>query len=95
MGQAYLALGYSGKAKMALNRGKLVLEEMERTSMDSARRSEVYATWLLSHSLYLTSVGQKTQSAYAYNQAKHHFDLHQNHPSLATGHMKLSIGATL
>ncbi|KAF9565327.1 hypothetical protein EC968_004164 [Mortierella alpina] len=95
MGQAYLALGYTGKAKMALNRGKLVLEEMERASMDSARRGEVYATWLLSHSLYLTSVGQKTQSAYAYNQAKHHFDLYQNHPSLATGHMKLSNGATL
>ncbi|KAF9980812.1 hypothetical protein BGZ75_007953 [Mortierella antarctica] len=95
MGQAYLALGYSGKAKMALNRGKLVLEEMERASMDSARRSEVYATWLLSHSLYLTSVGQKTQSAYAYNQAKHHFNVYQNHPSLATGHMKLSNGATL
>ncbi|KAF9960639.1 hypothetical protein BGZ70_008527 [Mortierella alpina] len=95
MGQAYLALGYSGKAKMALNSGKLVLEEMEVSSMDSARRGEVYATWLLAHSLYLTSVGQKTQSAYAYNQARHHFDLYQNRPSLATGHMKLSNGATL
>ncbi|KAG0215920.1 hypothetical protein BGX28_007146 [Mortierella sp. GBA30] len=95
MGQAYLALGYSGKAKMALNHGKLVLEEMARTSDDSSLRGEVYAAWLLAHSLYLTSVGHKDQSVTAYNQAKYYSDLHQNHPSLITGRTELWNGATI
>ncbi|KAG0020475.1 hypothetical protein BGZ80_004133 [Entomortierella chlamydospora] len=77
IGQAYLALGYSGKAKMALNHGKLVLEEMARTSKGSTLRGEVYATWLLVYSLYLTSVGYKAQGISAYNQAKYHSDQHQ------------------
>ncbi|KAF9360845.1 hypothetical protein BGX26_007430 [Mortierella sp. AD094] len=77
IGQAYLALGYSGKAKMALNHGKLVLEEMARASKDSALRGEVYATWLLVYSLYLTSIGHKAQGISAYNQAKYHSDQHQ------------------
>ncbi|KAG0300101.1 hypothetical protein BGZ98_009492 [Dissophora globulifera] len=78
MAQAYLALGYSGKAKMALNHGKLILEEMTRTSNGSILRGEVYATWLLVYSLYLASVGNKAQSVNAYNQAKHQSEKHQS-----------------
>ncbi|KAG0315506.1 hypothetical protein BGZ99_007425 [Dissophora globulifera] len=78
MAQAYLALGYSGKAKMALNHGKLILEEMTRTSNGSVLRGEVYATWLLVYSLYLTSVGNKAQSVNAYNQAKRQSENHQS-----------------
>ncbi|KAF8981558.1 hypothetical protein BGZ46_002595 [Entomortierella lignicola] len=76
-GQAYLALGYSGKAKIALNHGKLILEEMGRVSKDSSLQGEVYATWLLVYSLYLTSVGHKAQGVSAYNQAKQYSDRHQ------------------
>ncbi|KAF8940108.1 hypothetical protein BGZ58_007693 [Dissophora ornata] len=77
IGQAYLALGYSGKAKMALNHGKLILEEMARASNESTLRGEVYAIWLLVYSLYLTSVGHKAQGVSAYNQAKHQSEKHQ------------------
>ncbi|KAI1317841.1 hypothetical protein EDD11_007643 [Mortierella claussenii] len=78
MGQAYLDLGYSGKAKMALNHGRCILEEMSRASKESPLHGEVYATWLLVYSLYLMSVGHKTQGVTAYNQAKLHSDQHQS-----------------
>ncbi|KAG0297543.1 hypothetical protein BGZ96_005851 [Linnemannia gamsii] len=78
MGQAYLALGYSGKAKTALDHGKAILEKMSRLSNDYIVQCEVYPLWLLAHSLYLTSVGHKSQGVAAYNQAKHHSQMYTN-----------------
>lgn len=78
MGQAYLALGYSGKAKTALDHGKAILEKMSMLSNDRSMQCEVYPLWLLAHSLYLTSVGRKSQGVAAYNQAKHHSQMYMN-----------------
>ncbi|KAG0006975.1 hypothetical protein BGZ65_000796 [Modicella reniformis] len=77
MGNAYLALGYSGKAKMALNQGRLVLEEMTRKAKDFYKFGDVYATWFLAYSLYLTSIGDKAQGVSAYNQARNYSNYHQ------------------
>ncbi|KAF9436395.1 hypothetical protein BGZ76_004090 [Entomortierella beljakovae] len=70
MGGAYLALGYSGKAKIALNHGKSILDEMTITLRNQVLHGNAHTTWLLVYSLYLTSVGDKGQSVSAYNQAK-------------------------
>ena len=91
MGSAYLALGYSGKAKMALNQGHLILEEMARTSGSSNKYGDVYATWFLTYSLYLTSVGHQAQSVGAYNQARYYSESHQP----LTGPREGSTGALL
>jgi separase len=78
IGQAYLALGYSGKAKTALDHGKDILEKMLMQSKDQTIQCEVYPLWLLAHSLYLTSVGHKSQGITAYNLAKQHSQMYMN-----------------
>ncbi|KAF9110810.1 hypothetical protein BGX27_005860, partial [Mortierella sp. AM989] len=93
IGQAYLALGYSGKAKMALNHGKLILEEMARVTNEPAMPAEVYATWLLVYSLYLTSVGDKAEGVSTYNQAKHHSDQYQISSGAREGGSLFKCGA--
>ncbi|KAF9970421.1 hypothetical protein BGZ73_006866 [Actinomortierella ambigua] len=75
--QAYLALGYSGKAKVALDQGKEILEELKRDSGDAAGgeegihggQGELYAHWLLAYSLYMSTLGHKKQGIQAYNEA--------------------------
>ncbi|KAG0231028.1 hypothetical protein BGW42_000546 [Actinomortierella wolfii] len=75
--QAYLALGYSGKAKLALDQGKVILDEMKRedeggvSSKEGAHngQGELYASWLLAYSLYMSSLGHKKQGIQAYNEA--------------------------
>ncbi|KAG9071726.1 hypothetical protein KI688_005941 [Linnemannia hyalina] len=78
MGQAYLALGYSGKAKTALDHGKAILEEMSRRSDGHVMQREAYPLWLLAHSLYLTSVGHKSQGVAAYNEAQQYSQMYMN-----------------
>ncbi|KAF9907200.1 hypothetical protein EC991_011190 [Linnemannia zychae] len=96
MGQAYLALGYSGKAKTALDHGRAILEEMSRRSDGLTMQCEVYPIWLLAHSLYLTSVGHKSQGIVAFNQAKQFSQMYMDqapYKSTGTSHHALGIGA--
>ncbi|KAF9120925.1 hypothetical protein BGW39_010986, partial [Mortierella sp. 14UC] len=96
MGQAYLALGYSGKARTALDHGKAILGEMSRRSDGLTMQYEVYPIWLLAHSLYLTSVGHKSQGVAAYNQAKQYSQMYMDqasYNSVGTSHHALGIGA--
>ncbi|KAK3839360.1 MAG: peptidase family C50-domain-containing protein [Linnemannia elongata] len=81
MSQAYLALGYSGKAKTTLDHGKAILEEMLKHSDGHIMQCEVYPLWLLAHSLYLTSVGHKSQGVAAYNEAQHYSQMYMNQAS--------------
>ncbi|KAG0275409.1 hypothetical protein BGZ95_008824 [Linnemannia exigua] len=81
MGQAYLALGYSGKARTALDHGKAILEDMSMRSDGLTMQCEVYPIWLLAHSLYLTSVGHKSEGVAAYNQAKQYSQLYMDQAS--------------
>ncbi|KAG0230739.1 hypothetical protein BGW41_002411 [Actinomortierella wolfii] len=75
--QAYLALGYSGKAKIALDQGKVILDEMKREDEGGVGsnegnhngQGELYASWLLAYSLYMSSLGHKKQGIQAYNEA--------------------------
>ncbi|KAF9105230.1 hypothetical protein BGX29_000419 [Mortierella sp. GBA35] len=96
MGQAYLALGYSGKARSALEHGQAILEEMSSHSDGLTMQGEVYPIWLLAHSLYLTSVGLKSQGVTAYNKAKYYSQIYMDQaiskPASATRHSS-SIGA--
>ncbi|KAF9279006.1 hypothetical protein BGZ88_000230 [Linnemannia elongata] len=78
MGQAYLALGYSGKAKMTLDHGKAILEEMSKRSDGHIMLCEVYPLWLLAHSLYLTSVGHRSEGVAAYNEAQQYSQKYMN-----------------
>ncbi|KAF9145584.1 hypothetical protein BGX30_008143, partial [Mortierella sp. GBA39] len=78
MGQAYLALGYSGKAKTTLDHGKAILEEMSKHSDGHTMQWEVCPLWLLAHSLYLTSVGHKSQGVAAYNEAQQYSQMYMN-----------------
>ncbi|KAG0015186.1 hypothetical protein BGZ81_011824 [Podila clonocystis] len=72
MSQAYLALGYSGKAKAALNHGNTILNELSTSVRASISDDQVFATWFLAQSLYLTAVGQSEDGIVAYNQARVH-----------------------
>ncbi|KAF9155404.1 hypothetical protein BG015_009961 [Linnemannia schmuckeri] len=95
MGQAYLALGYSGKAKTTLDHGKAILEEMSKRSDGFTTQCEVYPLWLLAHSLYLTSVGHKSQGVAAYNQAQRYSQVYMNQAlskSTSTSRHALSVG---
>lgn len=78
MGQAYLALGYSGKAKTTLDHGKAILEEMSKRSDGQIMQCEVYPLWLLARSLYLTSVGHNSQGVAAYNEAHQYSQMYMN-----------------
>ncbi|KAF9921248.1 hypothetical protein FBU30_008775 [Linnemannia zychae] len=89
IGQAYLALGYSGKARVALDHGKNILEEMSRRPDGLTMQYEVYPIWLLAHSLYLTSIGYKSQGVAAYNQAKQYSQMYTDQAiskSVSTSH---------
>ncbi|KAG0258711.1 hypothetical protein DFQ27_004497 [Actinomortierella ambigua] len=68
---------YSGKAKIALDQGKEILEELKRDSGDGSQSNgglyggygELYANWLLAYSLYMSTLGHKKQGIQAYNEA--------------------------
>ncbi|KAF9431145.1 hypothetical protein BGZ94_008295 [Podila epigama] len=70
MSQAYLALGYSGKAKMALSHGKAILDEMTTSGGSILSDDQIFSAWLLAQSLYLTTVGSRAEGIEAYNQAR-------------------------
>ncbi|KAF9583159.1 hypothetical protein BGW38_010127 [Lunasporangiospora selenospora] len=70
MAEAYLALGYSGKAKLALDQGKLILEEEPTLGSDPSIREHVLIRWCLAYSRYQTSAGQTKLSSDAFNQAR-------------------------
>lgn len=76
MSQAYLALGYSGKAKAALNHGDTILKELSTSARAPMSDDQVFAKWFLAQSLFLTAVGQSEEGIVAYNQARIHSTRH-------------------
>ncbi|KFH63503.1 hypothetical protein MVEG_10912 [Podila verticillata NRRL 6337] len=82
MSQAYLALGYSGKAKAALNHGNTILKELSTPDRTPVSDGQVFTAWFLAQSLYLTAVGQSEQGIEAYNQARAHSTRHLRHQPL-------------
>lgn len=82
MSQAYLALGYSGKAKAALNHGNTILKEISTSTRAPMSDDQVFAAWFLAQSLYLTAVGQSEEGIVAYNQARVHSTRHLQHQPL-------------
>ncbi|KAG0348619.1 hypothetical protein BG004_004650 [Podila humilis] len=72
MSQAYLSLGYSGKAKAALSIGKSILKEMSTSSTNLMSTDQIFASWLLAQCLYLTTIGNTHDGSVAFNQARSH-----------------------
>ncbi|KAF9919277.1 hypothetical protein BX616_009980 [Lobosporangium transversale] len=69
--------------------------EMARIPRDSSLSGGAYATWLLIHSLYLMSVGLKTQGVATYNQARYHSEQHyvsnSHHESIESNSSKIGM----